>query len=374
MEPFKSLFSPTLVRDTAHHAARLLPGFDASGFEAAVLARLNALELKARAQLIADELLPRLPGDPAERARVLMAMLHPSDFAATASIPAGNDGGLAGWAVMPLTLVVGQHGLDDFDGGLAALREMTKRFSAEFAIRHFLLADQDRALAVMAGWLVDPNQHVRRLVSEGTRPRLPWAMRLPRLIDDPGPALPLLEALRDDPSDYVRRSVANHLNDIARDHPGRLTALAADWMTDASPARRALLRHALRGRIKAGDPAALAVFGHAAPQLEAGPLLLSGTAFRMGEEMEMRIDLRSTAEAEQRLTVDYVLHLMKANGRTAPKVFKGASIDLAPGATARFRRIHRFREVTTRRFYPGRHAVQLRINGQDSPPVEFDLA
>jgi 3-methyladenine DNA glycosylase AlkC len=270
MEPFKSLFSPAVAGAIATQAGRVLPGFDAGGYVAAVVGRLEALELKARAQLMADELVHRLPADPSARAAALVAMLHPSEFSGEAEVGRGDDSGLAGWAVMPLSLVVGQHGLADFDGGLAALRQMTMRFSAEFAIRHFLLADQERALAVLAGWLDDPNPHVRRLVSEGTRPRLPWAMRLPRLIADPGPVLPLLEALRDDPSDYVRRSVANHLNDISKDHPARLTALAAAWMQGAGPARQTLLRHALRGRIKAGDPAALSVFGQAPAQVRCG--------------------------------------------------------------------------------------------------------
>jgi hypothetical protein len=218
--------------------------------------------------------------------------------------------------------------------------------------------------------VTDPNHHVRRLVSEGTRPRLPWAMQLPRLIADPSPVLPLLEELRDDASGYVRRSVANHLNDITKDHPARVVALAAAWIT---PSRRALLRHALRGRIKAGDPAALAVFGQAPAQVVCGPLEVSPAALRMGEAVVFGMTLTSRAEVPQVLTVDYVLHLPKANGRTAPKVFKGATLTLAPGASASFRRTHRFRPVTTRRFYPGTHAVSLRINGADTEQVAFDV-
>lgn len=371
MEPFKTFISAEVVRRLGQHLARAMPGFDRAGFEAEGIAGLEARELKARAQHLADLLHPRLPAAPDERAEVLQAILHPDplDHADRPSDAAG----ICGWGVLPLTLLVGAHGLRDFDRSLELLREMTKRFSSEFGVRPFMIADQKRALARMAGWLDDPNRHVRRLVSEGTRPRLPWAMQLPGLIADPRPVLPLLERLRDDPEPYVRRSVANHLNDIAKDHPALVAALAAGWSDGAGKPRRDLIRHALRTLIKRGDPAALAVLGRGPAQIEAGPLRLSAERVAMGGELEMTLAIRSVAPAPQELSVDYVMHFRKANGRLAPKVFKGAVLTLPPGGEAVFRRRHRFREVTTRRHYPGRHALSLRINGVDTPPAGFDL-
>jgi 3-methyladenine DNA glycosylase AlkC len=371
MEPFKTFFSPGLVATMAGHLARHLPGLDPHTFAAPILDRLDGLELKARAQLIADHLHRALPADCARRADILTAVLHP-DPLDHADRPA-DDHGLCGWAILPLTMVVGQHGLADFDRSMTLLREMTKRFSAEFGIRHFLLADQPRALAILAGWLDDPNRHVRRLISEGSRPRLPWAMQLPGLIRDPAPALPLLRHLRDDPEPYVRRSVANHLNDIAKDHPGLVVRLAGDWMDGAGPDRRALLRHACRTLIKQGDAGALAAFGQHPAQIVPARPILERDRMRLGEVLEIRADLQSTADAPQDLTIDIVVHFLKANGVRAPKVFKGTRLTLPPGAERTVTLRLPLRPVTTRRHYAGRHAVALRINGADSALAEFDL-
>ena len=176
----------------ADHLQKHVVSFERKAFEDPIHKALEDLELKQRAQLIADHVHLALPDIPKARARVLRAMLH------VANVDQQSDEhGIGGWGVFPLTMVVGQHGLDDFEGSLSLLKEMTSRFSSEFGVRYFLLADQDRALSIMLGWIDDPNRHVRRLVSEGTRPRLPWAMQLPRLIDDPAPVLPILEALRE---------------------------------------------------------------------------------------------------------------------------------------------------------------------------------
>lgn len=370
MEPFKNFLSPAVVHRIADHLVRVQPGLNREAFLAPVLERLESLEMKARAGLIAEALHRALPTDPGARAALLEAMLHP---ACEGGGDGSDDSGLRGWAVWPMSMVIERHGLDDFDGSLALLRQMTMRFTGEFAVRPFLIADQPRALALMAGWIDDPNEHVRRLVSEGTRPRLPWGMRLPGLIADPAPALPLLEALRDDPSEYVRRSVANHLNDIAKDHPALVCDLAGRWITDAPAPRRALLRHACRSLIKAGEPAALAVFGQHAPQIAPVVPVLSHRRLAMGEVLEFTASLRSTAAREQTVSVDYVLYFLKADGSLRPKVFKGATRTLAPGETWDFTRRHALRPVTTRRHYPGEHALALRINGQDTEAVRFDL-
>jgi len=371
MEPFKTIFSPGLVLTLAGHLGRQMPGLDAEAFAAPILARLDERELMARAQLIADHLHAALPVDPTHRAGILAAILHP-DPLDHADRPS-DAGGLCGWAILPLTMVVGQHGVADFDRSMELLRQMTMRFSSEFGVRYFLLAHQARALAIMEGWLDDPNRHVRRLVSEGSRPRLPWAMRLPALMADPGPVLPFLKRLRDDPEPYVRRSVANHLNDIAKDHPRLAATLIADWAKGAGRDRRAMLRHAARGLIKAGNPEVLAVFGHAAARIAPTVPELPERAVRMGGSLGFKVTLASRSDEVQRLAVDYLVHFRKANGTLSPKVFKGATVTLGPGETRILTRSHAFRDVTTRRHYPGPHALSLRINGQDTDSVGFEL-
>ncbi|MFN0193353.1 MAG: DNA alkylation repair protein [Aestuariivirga sp.] len=371
MEPFKNFFSPELVRGVAMHLQRHMRGFDGDGFVASIIPLFPDLELKQRAQLIADRLHDVLPSEPGKRAAVISSVLHPDEL--DHADKHVDDQGVCGWAILPFTMVVGQHGVSDFDRSLDLMREMTKRFSSEFGIRYFLLADQSRTLRAISKWTTDPNRHVRRLVSEGTRPRLPWAMQLPSLMRDPSPAIPLLEALRDDTELYVRRSVANHLNDISKDHPEILTSIAKNWHINANAERKALLRHACRSLIKRGNSGALAVFGQTKPKLELDKLKISARTLAMGDTLEFCMPLRSTAAKTQRLTIDYVLHLLKANGRTAPRVFKGGNMKLKAGESKLFRRSHTFREVTTRRHYGGEHALSLRINGVDTPPVSFWL-
>lgn len=371
IEPYKNLISLELVDWLGHHLTRAHRGFNADSFRAEVSPRLDALEMKARATLIAEALHRHLPTKAAHRAAVLKAILHP-DPLDHANQPSDAEG-ICGWGIWPLTMVVSDYGLEDFDQSMGLLREMTMRFSAEFGVRSFLHADQGRAISIMASWIDDPNRHVRRLVSEGTRPRLPWGMRLTGLVLDPSPILPLLERLRDDPEEYVRRSVANNLNDIAKDHPEVVTALGARWAKGGGRERSRLVRHALRSLIKAGDAAALRVIGQGVAQVELGPLTLDSEAVFMGEHLGFEIELRSTSDVPQSLTVDYVVHFLKANGSLSPKVFKGSTINLSAGRSATFRRSHRFMEITTRKHYPGRHAISVRINGDDTEPVAFGL-
>lgn len=215
---------------------------------------------------------------------------------------------------------------------------------------------------------------MRRLVSEGSRPRLPWGLRLPALVADPSPTLPWLQALQDDPSAYVRRSVANHLNDIAKDHP----ALLADWLAthlpSASAERRALLKHASRGLVKAGDAAVLAAWGLGAAYRGQVALAVSPTALALGDTLTLTLDLASTARQSQRLAIDYAVHHVKAGGHTTPKVFKGWVIDLAPGEARTLVKRHALKLITTRRYHPGAHAVDLRINGQVLAEAGFQLS
>ncbi len=371
MEPFKNVFSKRLVACLADHLQRHHSGFNRLKFEKPILADLENLEFKARAQLIADQLHHALPRDHKDRVRILQAVLHPDEFD-HANQPSDKDG-LCGWGVQPLTMVVGQHGIEDFDGSLELLRQMTMRSSSEFGIRYFLLADQERALAIMANWADDANRHVRRLVSEGTRPRLPWAMQLPRLIDDPSPMLPILEALRDDSEEYVRRSVANHLNDIAKDHADRVARLAGDWRQGADKHREKLIRHACRTLIKQGHKPTLEAFGLQTPLLDLETLIIDTAKVNYGTALKFSALLRSTANTAQPLIIDYLVHFKKANGQLAAKVFKWTKFTLQPGERRRLVRSHRIRPITTRRYYGGRQGLSLRINGQDFGSAEFEL-
>lgn len=371
MEPFKSAISPDLVRLTGELLARQIPIIDPKEFAAPLLPQLPKLELKQRVGLVADALHATLPTDPDIRGSVLLAMLHPDD---SGNWNAGSTAdGLCGWGIWPLTIVVGQYGLGSTERALEVLKEMTKRGTSEFDVRPFIAADPKHALKLIAAWTDDPNHHVRRLVSEGTRPRLPWGMRLHAFISDPAPMLPILERLRDDPSEYVRRSVANHLNDISKDHPDLIAGITRAWLEDADANRTKLLRHACRTLIKQGHPEALEAFGFHAPGITEPVIGISTPLVRFGGSLEFDVLLHATSNRSQSLLLDYIIHHRKADGTQSPKVFKWTKLSLASGETRRLQRRHPIKPITTRRYYEGQHAVGLRINGTDFGKENFEL-
>jgi 3-methyladenine DNA glycosylase AlkC len=371
VEAFKNLLNRGLIEQAAMHLDRQAGGFDRERFLARALPGLDALEMKARTLQIADALELSLPPRFADAATLIEATLAPPREVLAEQ--RSGDEGLAGWILWPVGEFVARRGLDEPERGLQALHALTQRFTAEWAIRPFIVRHPALVYTTLQQWARDPSAHVRRLVSEGSRPRLPWGLQLKALIKDPSPSWPLLLALQDDPSEYVRRSVANHLNDIAKDHP----AAVADWLEQHLPAasveRQALLRHASRSLIKAGDRRVLAAWGLAKPFKGQATLGLSRQIVRVGQTFELVLNLVSSSRSSQKLAVDYVLHHVKADGRRTPKVFKGWVLELPAGDTRQLVKTHSMREITTRRYHPGRHAVDIQINGQVVAQAEFDL-
>jgi len=374
-EPFKNWLGEGPIRDMAAHLARVEDTFDEPGFVAFAIDGLAGLELKERSSRIADALERFLPTNYRASAKVLIDSLDPMTNATVAEIVEGStDAGISGWPVMPMADYISNRGQDDVEFSLEILRDMTTRSSSEFAIRPFLANHTQTTLAALHQWVDDDNEHVRRLVSEGSRPRLPWGMRLNNFVEDPAPVLDLLERLKDDPSEYVRRSVANNLNDIAKDHPGVVADVARRWMSNASADRQRLIRHALRTLIKAGHSGALETLGYGPPAVTLLSFAVLTPEVVLGGALEFRFELSSDAEVEQALMIDYVVHHMRANGETTPKVFKWKTTTLDGGASTTATRRHVMRPITTRRYYPGTHRVELQVNGQILGGAEFVLS
>lgn len=375
-EPFKLLLNErnvrALARQLSHHSGGR---FDADAFLQAALPGLDALEMKARAEHVADALERGVSADFAIGVGWMEDALGPvQDPDDDRVLPERDlDEGLGGWILWPVTTWVARHGRSDPGRALPALREMTRRFTAEWAVRPFLVQDLSGTLAWLAGQMDHPCAHVRRWVSEGSRPRLPWGLQLRALIADPSPTLPLLERLQDDPSAYVRRSVANHLNDIAKDHPDRVGQWLERHLPQAPEARRAMLRHASRTLIKQGDARVLACWGLGQGLEGAATLRVAPSAIRLGESVEMTVELRSLSRSVQALEIDYVVHHVGAAGQGRPKVFKGWRLSLAPGELRVLTRRHAVKPVTTRRYYPGPHGVELQVNGQRVADAVFEL-
>jgi len=370
-DALKHLINADTVHWVGEHLQRVWPGFPRPHFDKLALDNLESLPFKARADRLAEALGTTLPDDFQRAADLLDATLRPvvppqpqnDPDDQTGGQPSDMDG-LSGWALWGVGTYVARHGLEHPERALATLHGLTQRFTAEFAIRPFILKHPERVWPVLARWVDDPSAHVRRLVSEGTRPRLPWGLRLQPLVADPRPSLPLLQALQDDPTGYVRRSVANHLNDIAKDHPG----LVVDWLRahrpGASVERERLLRHASRTLIKAGHTDALAVWGLGEAFIGDVQWSVSPCQVRVGARVALSARLQSRAARPQAVALDYVVHHARPSGRAAVKVFKGTVLQVDANDAASWQREHALKATSTRALYPGPHRIELQLNGQ----------
>lgn len=365
--PLKAFFDASVARRIAAEIARVHPAFPGARFVRDATAGLASLELMDRGRHLAACLRRHLPDDVERAMDLLVASLGPP-------LPVDASAGLAPFAYLPHTMLVAEHGLPCFEASMRALHALTQRFTAEFAIRPFLGRHEAATLARLHAWTDDPSAHVRRLVSEGTRPRLPWAPRLERFVADPTPCLPLLERLRDDPTAYVRRSVANHWNDIGKDHPALLVSTARAWAKGAPPPRRALLAHALRSLVKRGDPGALAVLGVSARRR---PDLVSVAARPrapvVGGRVRLEAVVRNPGRKALPAIVDFAVAFARPGGASRPKVFKGKALTLAPGATQAVGVWLSLAPQSTRTHHPGRHRVEVLVNGTRRPGPSFTL-
>lgn len=359
VEPLKNLYTPELIREFAEQVAYVYPPFNQEGFTEAVLGgNWEQLELKDRYRHIAVQLGKYLPEDFGQAIKILEP-LAPR---------------YTGLPYLFFSEFVAVYGLHNPDRGLAlqALKTFTPIASSEFAIRPFIEQDQDQTLAVMLEWTRDESEQVRRLASEGCRPRLPWAGPLRRLIADPAPILPILSALKADPSEFVRRSVANNLNDISKDHPALVLELAAQWLgTDKDTDR--MLKHACRTLLKKSDPEALQLFGFedsGENLVEIADLTVQPDSIPIGGEIRFTFTLRSPEPYSFKL--QYAVDYVKANGKTSPKRFHLTEKKDFSGEHKIDRGLS-FQNYTTRKHYPGQHRLAILVNGVEKGSVSFQV-
>ncbi len=374
-EPLKHLLNDTVTPRIAAMVRRAWRKFDTTAFLQQVEPGYESLELMARGQRIAQALQTHLPQDVPRALGVLVESMDPPMGLDAAGEPDAGDRPYSAFLYLPHSIYIGTHGLPHFEAAMAAQHALTQRFTAEFSIRPYLLHHQGATLARLRDWAHDGNAHVRRLVSEGTRPRLPWAPRLPAFQNNPQLALPLLDALKDDPSSYVRRSVANHLGDIAKDHPDLAVGIARTWLQGAPAPREALVRHGLRFLIKRGDAGALDALGvgHVVALDVRAARVLPARA-RIGDKVRIEVELHNPTPQSQRVLADLKVHYVKAHGGAAPKVFKLQTLNIPPGATVAVGKTLSLQQMTTRTHYPGAHQVELVLNGRPQPLGQFQLS
>lgn len=367
-EPLKNQFGERIPRSLARQIKTVWPQFRERDFLADALDGYEELELMDRGRFIARALARHLPPNYPEALEILMRSIderRPGDQV---------EGGMAAFFFLPHTCFIAQSGIEHFDESMQAQYRLTQLFSAEFSIRPFIERYETESLALLRTWAVDPNEHVRRLVSEGTRPRLPWGGRLRRFQEDPSRVIALLELLKDDAEIYVRRSVANNLNDIGKDHPDILIRIAKKWMRGASDERRALVKHALRSLVKQGNPDALELLGFGREaRVAIEDVVIRPKRVPKGGKVTIMFGIRSRSRSAQRIIADMRIHFIKANGKASLKVFKLKSIELAGGGRETFRKTVTLADLTTRKHYPGRHFVDALVNGKAIPLGSFVL-
>ncbi|MBX3041844.1 MAG: DNA alkylation repair protein [Bdellovibrionaceae bacterium] len=367
MEPFKNLYSFENSKKISKALKRAWPDFPSAFFLKDLENQLSPLELKGRMNLLSERLSQVLPQDFPTKVDILIRALAESDE---------DRIGLSGFLVWPLSSLVAREGLEHFELSMNALKEMTKRFTAEFDIRPFLETHERASLRLLKSWAKDPDPHVRRLVSEGTRPLLPWGSRLSLFQQDPDKTASLLEVLKKDESEYVRKSVANHLNDHSKTHPEWVLERLQTWQ-EKDPDHTGLqwiIRHASRTLVKTGHPQALKLHGFSSgAKLKVGPVHLSPKNLRVGEALNFTVQISNPTNQKVSVLVDYVIHHRKANGQLTPKVFKGRKKVLAPKESWVFEGTHKVRKVTTRTYFAGEHLFSLQINGRPGQPQAFRL-
>jgi 3-methyladenine DNA glycosylase AlkC len=358
-EPLKVFFSPALVRRLAADVARVHPAFPMRAFVKHACEGLDDLELLDRGRHMARALATHLPRSYPDAVEVLLRSLGP-EHASEELLGAG----MAPFFYLPHVLFVAEYGLDHFDLSMRAQYELTKRFSAESSIRLYIAKYPERTFRVLREWTKDKNAHVRRLVSEGTRLRLPWAGRVAWLNANPERVLELLELLKNDPTTLVRRSVANNLNDLGKVHTDLLTRTCASWLEDASPERRALVEHALRSVVKRGSTEALHLLGYGQKaSISIENVRFTPRRVAIGGRVSIGFALRSRSRAPQSLLVDVAVYFVKAKGRVTPKVFRLKRIMLPARDRVELQTRITMAVHTTRKPQPGNHAVDVIVNG-----------
>jgi 3-methyladenine DNA glycosylase AlkC len=355
-EPLKHLYSANLISELADNLNACDSDFDSAGFKKRVLDDDWAnKELKQRMHHISICMHKCLSGDYSQNINVLKSVSN----------------NFSGLPHMVFPAFVELYGLPYFDESMSALAFFTENSSSEFAIRPFIKEQQQRTMGQMEAWAESDNYHLRRLSSEGCRPRLPWAMALPAFKCDPQPVLHILNKLKNDESLYVRRSVANNLNDISKDHPGVLLRIAGSWLGDSQETDW-LVKHACRSMLKQGEPTLMKIFGFPEPVHIQIDNFLVQEAVAIGDRLGFSFDLEATERGLGRLRIEYAIDFMKKNGKRARKIFKISESENSE-KLKRVKREHSFKLISTRKYYPGIHGIAIIINGHEIQAGEFRL-
>jgi 3-methyladenine DNA glycosylase AlkC len=357
-EKLKDLFFTTSsIGALADAIEQVYPAFDKGEFMALVFdSQWEDKELKQRMRHVTHCLHATLPQDYSEALEILREVAPSSQS----------------FDAMVFPDYVECYGLEHWDLSLPALAFFTRFASSEFAIRPFLIEDSRRAMKHMLVWAEDENEHVRRLASEGCRPRLPWAMALPEFKEDPSLILPVLEILKTDESESVRRSVANNLNDISKDHPELVLDICERWYGHHGDTDR-IVKHACRTLLKAGNRRAMQLFGFADPtHISVQNLSLDRQRLSIGDKLQFTFELTADTDEDCKVRLEYAVHYVKAKGNLSRKVFQLKEASFGPGSHTISKK-HSFADQSTRKHYPGEHRIAIFVNGVEKASATVEL-
>jgi len=362
--PLKDLYSPSFYSKLSDCLTEVLPGFDKQKFTQQIhTSEFEGMELKERMRHTVKTLHNFMPADFKKDVAIiknLIALLRKKGI--------GEDG----LAHMFLPDYIEVYGIDDYETSVDALEFTTQFVSCEFAVRPFLLKYTGPMMKQMQAWSLHENYKVRRLASEGSRPRLPWAMAVPELKKDVTLILPILENLKADPSEWVRRSVANNLNDIAKDHPQVVLEIAARW-SGVSKETDAIIKHGSRTLLKQGHTEILAHYGLHTNGIDLSDFKVLSLQVKIGDSLEFVFTVVNTNAVEQKIRLEYAIFYLMKNGKLNKKVFKISERIFQPGESSTITRKQKFILITTRTFYPGMHKIALIVNGEEKATGEFEL-
>ncbi len=323
--------------------------------------------LMKRANIIADALVECLPSDFNRSGQIIRSTFEPIQK---------NQSNWKNFIYMPYAMYIERKGCkkEHLELSYDLLREITKRFTSEFAIRTFLVNFPITTLKILKEWAYDQNPNVRRLASEGCRPRLPWAKEIKAFKKNPYPGIELLQILKNDDSKYVQKSVANHMNDIAKDNPKIALKILRQWKKENKPNTNWIVKHALRNELKKGNPEALKIYGFSlSPKIEISKFLLSHKELKIGDSVKFSFTLTNSGYTTENFIIDYVCFYMKSNNRKTPKTFKIVTKKLKKGESIAIEKAHSFKPLSTRKLHIGKHKIALFINGKIVGEKSFKL-
>lgn len=361
----KNIYTASFVQHFSEQIAAVVPSFKQKVFiEMVFSSQWEHMELKQRMKHIAFVLHDLLHKNYKKNIPILFKLIH---HIKASDISSGR------LEHMFFSEYVELYGLEEFDASMKAIEEITQFISCEFAVRPFIKRYPKQTMAQMLQWSQHSHPSVRRLASEGCRPRLPWAMALPDFKKDPGPVLPILENLKNDSSEYVRRSVANNLNDIAKDHPLIVVDIIRKWKGIAKETDW-ILRHGSRTLLKKAHADVLPLFGFVTNHTcRVSNLQLVSSFIKIGEVLEFSFRLTIFENESVRLRIEYAIYYMKANGKCSRKLFKLSENNYSKEIRYEFKRKQSFKNLTTRKHYPGFHKLTIVINGTEMEEQSFQL-